>query len=628
MCGICGSTDDPDGRAVRTMAAALVHRGPDDEGQYVDRKTGAALGARRLSIIDVEGGRQPLANEDGSVWAVLNGEIYNHPALRRELAARGHRLATGCDTEVLVHLYEDYGDALVHALEGMFAFAIWDERRARLLLARDRFGEKPLFYTESGEGLVFASELTALLQAGAADGELDPAAVDDYFVFGYVPGPGSIVNGVKQLPPAHRLVWQRDDGAHVVERYWEPPLHAGGGGPVWEDFVAEAERVFEASVRGRLISDVPLGIFLSGGVDSTLVATLAARCSTAPVKTYTIGYDEGAVNETSQARDVAALIGADHHDLVLSSEEAASRAVDVLSALDQPIADQALVALHAVAEFARREVTVAVGGEGADELFGGYPRYRWLGRADELGQRLPEPLLRAGATAMRSLPSRWRATRLVDVLDPKGVLDRHIDWVTDGRRHVRHHLYGPTLSDLSGRNGRVHRTFELLAETASTPDGKRIPELFMRLDQNHWLPDDVLAKADRATMLVSLEMRTPYLHREIAELAATMPVEVHLRGGGKALIRELVRRALPKADFKRAKTAFRVPAAAWLRGPLATQLQRQQQSGPLCEEGWFDRRALGELIERHVTGKADHATVLWPVLSFGLWLDTLRGTGA
>jgi asparagine synthase (glutamine-hydrolysing) len=609
------------------MAAALVHRGPDDEGHYVDRKTGGALAARRLSIIDVEGGHQPLANEDGTVWAVLNGEIYNHPALRRELSARGHRLATGCDTEVLVHLYEDYGDALVHALEGMFAFAIWDEPRGRLLLARDRFGEKPLFYAESGGELVFASEMTAVLATDGVDTELDPAAVDDYFVFGYVPGPGSILKGVKQLPPAHQLVWQRNAGARPVERYWEPPLHAGEGGPAWHDFVAETERLLEASVRGRLISDVPLGVFLSGGVDSTLVAAYAARSSTAPIKTYTVGYDEGTLNETHEARKLAELIGADHHELVLSSKAAANRAVEVLSALDQPIADQALVALNAVAAFARREVTVAVGGEGADELFGGYPRYRWLARADELGQRLPEPLLRAGATAIRWLPGSWRAKRLVDVLEPRPALERHIDWVTDGRRHLRRHLYGAALRDRPGVNGRVHQTYELLTEGVAS-DGKRTAELFMRLDQSHWLPDDVLAKADRATMLASLEMRTPYLHREIAELAATTPIETHLRGGDKALIRELVRRTLPDADFKRPKTAFRVPATAWLRGPLADQLRRLEQSGAVCQEGWFERRALRELIEEHVTCKEDHTAVLWPVLSFGLWLDALRGTSA
>jgi asparagine synthase (glutamine-hydrolysing) len=331
------------------------------------------------------------------------------------------------------------------------------------------------------------------------------------------------------------------------------------------------------------------------------------------------------VNETDPARKLAQLIGAEHHDLILSSEEAAKRAVILLARLDQPIADQALVALNAVAEFARRDVTVAVGGEGADELFGGYPRYRWLARAERLSC-LPSPLLRACASAIRQLPRRYRAARLVDVLNPQPALERHIDWVTDGRRHLRERLYGPALDGRLDGNALVRDAYETLEDaTGKTRDRETgIAELFMRLDQNRWLPDDVLAKADRATMRVSLEMRTPYLHREIAELAAAVPIEKHVRGEGKALVREIVRRVLPEADFKRAKTAFRVPAATWLGGPLAPELHRQLHSGALCEEGWFDRGALAELIDDHLSRRRDCTSVLWPLLSFGLWLDRLR----
>jgi asparagine synthase (glutamine-hydrolysing) len=604
----------------------MVHRGPDDAGQHVDRDAGVTIAARRLSIIDVEGGHQPLANEDGTVWAVLNGEIYNHPALRKDLEARGHRLATRCDTEVLVHLYEDYGDALVHALEGMFAFAIWDSVRGRLLLARDRFGEKPLFFADGGGELIFASELTALIAGIGGGAELDPAAVDEFFVFGYVPGPRSIIKGVRQLPPAHLLVWERGAGAGPSEPYWQPPAYAQNGGPVWKDVVDEMEWLLETAVRTRLISDVPLGVFLSGGVDSALVAALAARCSTAPVKTFTVGYDEGGFNETDASRELAQRLSAEHHELILSSDEAARRAVSVLAALDQPIADQALVALHAVAEFARRDVTVAVGGEGADELFGGYPRYRWLARAEQFTRRVPRPLLRAGASAARQLPRGSRAARLANVLDPQPVLGRHIDWVSDGRRYVRERLYGPAFDGHLDRGASIGGMRETLVQAGGTArDGDvGVAELFMRLDQNHWLPDDVLAKADRATMLVSLEMRTPYLHREVAELAATVPVETHMRGGGKALVRELLHKVLPGADSKRAKTAFRVPASAWLRGPLAPELHRQLHAGALCEEGWFDRAVLAELIDDHLEGRRDHTSVLWPLLSFGLWLGGLR----
>jgi asparagine synthase (glutamine-hydrolysing) len=611
------------------MAAAMVHRGPDDEGLHVDRRTGVALGARRLSIIDVEGGHQPLSNEDGTVWAVLNGEIYNHPALRRHLRARGHRLATGCDTEVLVHLYEDYGDALVHALEGMFAFAVWDSARSRLLIGRDRFGEKPLFYAERDGELAFASELTALLASEAGLDELDPVAVDEFFVFGYVPGPRSMVRGVRQLPPAHHLVWEAESRTVALQRYWRTPIHSGNGHIARSHLAEELEHLLESSVRSRLLSDVPLGVFLSGGVDSALVAALAARFSSAPIKTFTVGYEEGAVNETADARTTAHLLGAEHRELILSGGDVARSAVAVLSALDQPIADQALIALHAVAEFARQDVTVAVGGEGADELLGGYPRYRWLARSEDAARRVPTPVLEAGAAAIRRLSRSQRVTRLADVVDPQPSVERHIDWVTDRRRHLRERLYGPALRAQVESRRFVRETYETFDDAAAAfPQGTiGTAELFMFLDQNHWLPGDVLAKADRATMSASLEMRTPYLHREIAELAAAAPAATHLSDGGKTLVRELLRRALPNADAGRAKTAFRVPASDWLRGPLSGQLHRQVERGALCSEGWFDRAAVGQMVDDHVSGRHDRTHVLWPVLALGLWLDRLRGDG-
>jgi asparagine synthase (glutamine-hydrolysing) len=623
MCGICGKTSDPEGRAIAAMNAAMVHRGPDDEGRYVDRSTGVALGARRLSIIDVQGGHQPIANEDGTVLAVLNGEIYNYPALRRHLQQRGHQLATGCDTEVLVHLYEDFGPELVHALEGMFSFAIWDSERRRLLIARDRFGEKPMFYAERAGELVFASELTALLAGAPGLDELDPAAIDQFFVFGYVASPRTLIEGVRQLPPAHVLTWDRASRATALEPYWQPAVHTGGVSPPWPDLVAEMRHLLEESIKGRLLSDVPLGVFLSGGVDSALVAAMVAQSSSEPVKTFTVGYEEGRFNETSEARAVADLIGAEHKDLILSSAQAAELSIAVLSSIDQPVADQALIALHAVAQFARQDVTVAVGGEGADELFGGYPRYRWLERGDRMVRRLPLPLLRAGSAASRALPWGARAGRIADAVDPKPLVERHIDWVTESRRHLRDQVYGPGLRGRVDPRGVVEETESLLFSGDNGAD--RVAEQFMRLDQSHWLPDDVLAKADRATMLASLEMRTPYLHHEIAELAAAAPAAVHMGGGGKAVVRELLRDALPGADVGRAKAAFRVPAGDWLRQPLAGQLHRQTRIGAICSEGWFDSVAVAQFIDMHLTGAQDMTAVLWPLLALGLWLDRLRG---
>jgi len=622
MCGICGRTDDPGGTAVAAMNRAMQHRGPDDEGVHTDPDSGVSLGARRLSIIDVEGGHQPVANEDGSVWGVLNGEVYNHPRLQERLRAAGHELATGVDTEVIVHLYEDLGSDLVYALEGMFTFAVWDARKQTLLGARDRFGEKPLFYLQRGGELAFASELTALL-AGVEDArELDPGVVDDFFVYGYVPGPEAMVRGVKQLPPGHLLEWRRGERP-IVHPYWSPPAPVAAAPEPLHDVVAELEGLLEDSVRSRMIADVPLGVFLSGGVDSTLIAALAARVSRDPIKTFTVGYDVGEVSEAQGARITARELGSDHHELVLSKSEVAGRVPAVLAALDQPLADQSLVAFHAIAEFARREVTVAVGGEGADEVFGGYPRYRWLARAEALGGVLPDRLATAGSHLLAAGVRNGRARRLADVVRPAASMERHLDWVTDGRRALRQRLYGPRLAPGRRQEDLVSELQQLNASADGSVEGR-----FMLLDQLHWLPGDVLVKADRASMLVSLEVRTPYLNHELAEFAATISPSLHARRRGKALLRELLSRVLPGSVLRRPKTAFRVPAADWLRGPLRRTMEEQLVCGCVFEEGWFDRRAASELLEEHCRGERDLSGALWPVLALGLWLDRMRGRDA
>jgi len=619
MCGICGITDDPSGAATATMSEALQHRGPDDDGLYTHAETGVSLGARRLSIIDVEGGHQPLSNEDGTVWAVLNGEIYNHPALRERLRGQGHSFRSMTDTEVLVHLYEEYGKAMVHALEGMFAFAVWDECEECLLLGRDRFGEKPLFYRRHDRELSFASELTPLLAAGPAPA-LDPDAVDSFFVFGYVPGPDTIVRGVHKLPPAHLLTWRRDMREPEVRSYWSPPTVTRRSPEPVAELTAETGRLLHRSIGSRMVADVPLGVFLSGGVDSSLIATMAARHSSMPVKTFTVGYDVGSVDESATARRVARNVGAEHHELRLTSSDVAGRVPSLLRSLDQPLADQALVPLNAVAEFARSTVTTVIAGEGADELFGGYPRYRWMHRAEALDGKVPPGIAALGARAVDALPMRdWRVRRLVDVAIQQPALERHLDWVTARRRHLRDRLYGPALRP-EHLNGAI--SADLAGRIESEHPG--IAEL-MRLDQLHWLPDNVLMKADRASMLVGLEVRTPYLNRELAEFAATVSPLTHTGMGGKALLRRLLGTLLPGGAPRRRKTAFRVPAAEWLRGPLAPVVNRQLVQGAVFEEGWFDRDEARRIAAQHARGSHDWTHVIWPLLSFGVWLDGFRG---
>ena len=592
------------------MAAALARRGPDDEGAFSDEASGIALAARRLSIIDVPGGHQPIQNEDGTVTVVFNGEIYNFKRLREHLLGWGHSLSTRTDTEVLVHLYEDYGSELVHALEGMYAFALWDAKEKQLLLARDRFGEKPLFYTERDGELFFASELDALVAGGACEWDLDSETLDDYFTFGYVAAPASVVRGVKQLPPAHTLTWRRGSSAQV-KRYWASPAHATAQSAPLDELVDEAEELLRASVKSRLVADVPVGVFLSGGVDSTLLAALAAH-ETSALKTFTVTYDRGNVGEGEPARNSAALIGADHHELVLTEGDVGSLVPHYLGQLDQPIADEAFVALRAVSKFARRDVKVAVGGEGADEVFAGYPRYRWLARSAMLERLMPARARRSAASITGMLPQRVR--RLEHVLTTQPLGDRHLDWVTEGRTQMRTRLYGPRLQGYAEKTPAGGRP-------PMQPDGS-IEGLLMRLDQEHWLPGDVLAKADRASMQASLELRTPYLQRELVEFAAAVPPTTHTRNGGKVVLRRLLERILPQAAHERRKVAFRTPTAEWLRGPLSTAVQDQLAGGRLYEDGWFDRGEAQRLFDEHLARSADWTKTIWPLFVLGTWLDS------
>jgi asparagine synthase (glutamine-hydrolysing) len=619
MCGICADTRDPDGAALRRMLPCMVHRGPDDEGAYVDPASGVGLGARRLSILDIAGGHQPIANEDGTIWAVLNGEIYNYPELRARLLARGHDLDTTCDTEVLVHLYEDLGEDLAVALDGMYAFVIWDSRRGRLISARDRFGEKPFFYCASDGRLTIASELTTLLAGRQRDVQPAPEAVDAYYVFGYVPGPDSIDCNVRQLGPGQVLLWDHASASLHIRTYYTPPVFNASPIDAF-DTVAEAREVLERSVSDRLLADVPVGIFLSGGVDSTLVAALAARASSERIRTFTVGYDTGDVNETGPARLTAEALGSEHHEVIIGQDELLDRVPSLLGRLDQPLADQALVALNALAERAKDVITVALGGEGADEFFAGYPRYQWLARAEQFRHVVPPRTAQRISSVIARTSGTRVAQRLADVTRPTTTLDRHLDWVTGGRRHMRERVYGPALR----REGLVSRSADELLSNPQ-PAGATVYMAFMHLDQTHWLVDDVLAKADRATMLASLEMRTPFLSRELAALAAGVPLSVHLRGKGKHVLREVLRGLDMPQEPGRPKQAFRVPVADWLRGPLRGHLDEQLAHSAAYEEGWFDRAGVRTVIEEHAAGRADHSGMLWPIFAFSCWLDDRRG---
>ena len=605
------------------MNAAMVHRGPDDEGCLVD-PSGTALGARRLSIIDVQGGHQPVTNEDHTVWAVLNGDIYNHPALRRELLERGHELRSRTDTEVLVHLYEEYSEALVQELDGMYSFAVWDTHRRRLLVARDRFGEKPLFYRSSGGRLTFASELTALQRGLESADAVDPVSLSAYLALGYVPGSRSMVCDVHQLPPACMLTWSSANPVAQVSRYWRMPASRPAVAASLEETTTQLDGHFAGAVRSRLMADVPVGVLLSGGVDSTLVAAYAARASTDPIRTFTVGYDHGDVDETAAARRVATILGTQHREMVLTPSAVADHVPALLRRLDQPIADPALVALHAVCRFARQHVTVALGGEGADEIFAGYPRYRWLALSGRIARVAPAPLRAIGIRALEASSLRGRSGRLTDVLGPGHIVERHVNWVTDGLASIAPEIWGAALRQMPEPFEPVADARWVIAQAGI----RGTIRAFMALDQERWLPDDVLAKADRSSMLVSLEMRTPFLSRYVAEFAASLPISMHAGPRNKHMLRSLTERVLPELGGGQPKTAFRVPLADWLRGPLRPALEAQVARGQAFSEEWLDRGTVGALVDQHVTGRADHSRVLWSVLAFGSWLDGQRGTCA
>jgi asparagine synthase (glutamine-hydrolysing) len=588
------------------MSDLLVHRGPDSAGEHADGEI--ALAARRLSILDLAHGDQPIANEDGSCVVVQNGEIYNYPELRRELERAGHELRTRCDTEALVHLYEDHGLGFAERLRGMFAIAIWDARRGRLVLARDRYGIKPLYYRHVGDELRFASELRALPR-----GEVDLDALEAFLAFNSIPAPYSIFREVRKLPAGHILVWE--DGAVTLERYARP-------GPAAADELRtgdEAELVEELrarmrdSVRAHLLSDVPVGVLLSGGVDSAALAALAAQETPEPVHTFTIGFAERSFDERDDARLVAERYGTEHHELLVRPEpELLLRAL--ADAFDEPFADSSALPTYLVSQLAAAHVKVALSGEGGDELFGGYYTYS----ADLMADRLA-PLARAARPLVEALPSSsrkasldYRAKRFVRAahLPP---LERHHGWKEIFSADAR--------SELTGRRAAfdpvdVYR--RRYAETAGAPQLARLQDV----DFGVYLVDDLLVKTDRASMAHSLEARVPFLDPLVTNLAFALPTRLKVRGlAKKVLLRKAVAPLVPREVVHGRKRGFSIPAAAWLRGELEPFARETLSAENLRRQGFFRPEPVTRLIDEHAAGQEDWSRQLWGLLAFTLWYE-------
>lgn len=613
MCGIVGFAGRR-GRAdvlrgeLEAMCGAIRHRGPDGEGIYLDDAVGLAM--RRLSIIDVEGSWQPVHSEDGQIQLVLNGEIYNYRELRGELAGQGHRFHTAGDAETVVHLYEEHGTAAVDRLRGMFAFALWDKEGGRLFAARDRLGIKPLYYWESPNGLVIGSELKAFLQLPDFARTIDRGSLARYLELGYVPEPASIFEGVDKLPPGHFLSWSREEGLRV-ERYWSPIRDED---PTIDEETAteELRRLLLESVRYRLIADVPLGAFLSGGIDSSsVVAAMAAQAE--EVRTFSIGFAEAQYDESGHAGEVAAALGTIHTSVRLDPD-ADALLESLVGAFDEPFADSSAVPTLLVSELARRSVTVALSGDGGDELFAGYTRYGAAARRDV---PLPRGLQTAlGALARRLPHAAFGRNRLLEL-----------------SRTFRGRYAGHVAIPLDPAEGGVARPEVVRAgaplDTLLDPWFEAVADLpplaqLTGVDLQTYLPGDILTKVDRMSMAVSLEARVPILDHHLVEFAQRIPSSLKIRDGvGKWIFRKAIRGLVPPAVLDHPKKGFSVPIGRWLRRELSHRTEALlRPDNPVYE--FLEPRAVTRVVREHRVGRRDHSTLIWRILVLSLWMDALR----
>jgi asparagine synthase (glutamine-hydrolysing) len=621
MCGICGQVrwdgGAPKEALMAAMCAAQEHRGPDARGIHADDR--AALGIQRLRVIDLETGDQPIFNEDRSVAVVLNGEIYNFRELRRQLRGAGHRFRTEGDTETIAHLYEEQGPDCVKSLEGMFGLAIWDARRGRLVLARDRVGKKPLFYSLRDGVLSFASELRALLQDPDIPRDVDFEALDAYLALRWIPAPLSAFEAVRKLPPASLLVLE--DGRAQIRRYWELDYGRSPGSSDERELVEQLREELRAAVRKRMISDVPLGAFLSGGIDSSAVVAAMAEHSSEPVRTFSIGFDDKRYDELDQARLVAERFGTEHEELVVTPD-----AVEILprivSHYGEPFADSSAIPSFYLAEMASRSVTVALNGDGGDESFAGYSRYL-ANLALNRAARLPRSVLDSAARLEQAIPSSGRidsprsrlgrATQAATL----GPAARHASYLIQLDIHERRALYTPELrARLDGSDAANSAIAERWAASAA---GKPLDRM-LDVDVGLYLPDDLLTKIDIATMAYSLEGRSPLLDHKLMEFAASLPPQMKIRGGQKKVaLRAALRGWVPDAVLDAPKQGFVVPMAEWLRGDLRELAYDTLLDETAVGRGHFQPDAIRGLLDRHVSGREDRSRAIWSLLVLELW---------
>lgn len=632
MCGITGIFDTRGLRSIdrdllARMTTVIAHRGPDDVGYHFWPGTG--FGHRRLSIVDLSPlGHQPLFNEDGSVAVIYNGEIYNYPELFEQLKARGHQFRSRCDTEVIVHAWEEWGEDCVTHFVGQFAFAVWDENKQTLFLARDRFGEKPLYYALIEDGrFIFGSELKALLIDGALPRRVDPLAVADYFSYGYIPDPRTIYRGVSKLPPAHTLTLRRGQAVPAPREYWDVRFEASA--TPRDDEKALCEELVErlrAVVGARMMADVPLGAFLSGGVDSSAVVAMMASISNAPVNTCSISFEEREYDETQYAQQIAQRFHTKHF-----SRAAAVNDFDLLDRLvtfyDEPFADSSALPTYLVCALARERVTVALSGDGGDEIFGGYRRYYWHASEDRVRSLLPGALrapifgvLGAVYPKLDWAPRIFRAKSTLQNLarDPVAAYFNTICAIPE---QVRRQLFSASMQSELGGYEPID-TLRGFMSRAGTDDSL---SQIQYADLKTYLPGDILTKVDRASMATSLEVRVPLLDHDLVQWLATLPSSLKLQGRvGKYIFKKAMERRLPHDILYRPKMGFAVPLKAWFRGPLSERVRAIVSTGSLVESGMFDVPYLNGLVQQHQAGISDHSSAIWSLLMFESFLRTVH----
>ena len=623
MCGICGilyedSNRRPDIEILKRMCDTLVHRGPDDHGQVVLGHVG--LGIRRLSIIDLSTGKQPLSNEDGKVSIVFNGEVYNYRELRRDLEKSGHRFSTQSDTETIVHGYEEWGEGVCEKLNGMFGLALWDGRKKKLLLARDRLGIKPLYYYQDEEKLVFGSEIKAILQCPGIRKEIDLTALDNYLTFEYIPSPRSIFKDIRKLEPGQYLTWQ--DGKIRVKLYWKliPEEKAWRG----EDARERLSELLEDSVRLRLVSDVPLGAFLSGGIDSSIVVSLMAKLMDDPVKTFSIGFKESSYNELKYARSVAHKYGTEHHEFFVEAK-ALELTEKLVKQFDEPFGDFSIFPTYLVSKIARDFVTVTLSGDGGDELFAGYDTYRahrfdrwfyhWLpkvvkdGFFGRLARWLPPTEKKKGA--INSFRRFVQGTCLSKSL-------YHARWMVFLQEWERGKVFSKSVLNTIERED----PYDFIHRYSHLVDGFDDVTRTGFIDVKTYLVDDILVKVDRMSMATSLEARVPYLDHRVVEFAFTLPPGLKMRGfKTKFLLEKTFWDRLPREVQNRDKQGFSIPIKNWIRGELKSMMLDLLDTSRIKQQGFFNPLYISKLISEHLGGMENHSHLLWALMVFEQWYE-------